>query len=338
MSKSVTHNLNEPVEFGRFFAALAIIWLHTVGGSGVWEESTRLTRWAVPYFVAASLWFGAIKIQKESPGNFFLERFLRLYPVFLIWNLAYLFARLAAGFLLNSEMKFQWNSFFSEFFIDGYAHHLWFLNFLILAQAGQALFRIKRFSSGFSAGLGAIGMILYWFVDGLPTQRAFFSNYLLELTWWSLPAVFFFEVLKYLHTKTTGAGISTIHTFWVYLVCGFLILFVSCAGNRNPVLEALCGVFFFFACQSLGSMQKAFFLPATLRVFQMAAGIYLIHVLFIESLQDLLKHLVSLGPRLENVLVFSLAAVASICGAFVVKQIFPNWVLEGVRLNRRADK
>ena len=85
-------------------------------------------------------------------------------------------------------------------------------------------------------------------------------------------------------------------------------------------------------------MQKAFFLPATLRVFQMAAGIYLIHVLFIESLQDLLKHLVSLGPRLENVLVFSLAAVASICGAFVVKQIFPNWVLEGVRLNRRADK
>lgn len=31
-------------------------------------------------------------------------------------------------------------------------------------------------------------------------------------------------------------------------------------------------------------------------------------------------------------------AVASICGAFVVKQIFPNWVLEGVRLNRRAAK
>jgi len=338
MSKSVTHNLNEPVEFGRFFAALAIIWLHTVGGSGVWEESTRFTRWAVPYFVAASLWFGAIKIQKESPGKFFLERFLRLYPVFLIWNLAYLFARLAAGFLLNSEMKFQWNSFFLEFFVDGYAHHLWFLNFLILAQAGQALFRITKLSSTFSAGLGAIAMILYWFVEDSSFQRAFFSNYLLELSWWSLPAVFFFQIFKYLHTKIGGFGISNFRIFWIYLVSGFIILFISCGGNRNSILEALCGVLFFFTCLSFGSMRQALFSQATLRVFQMAAGIYLIHVLFIESLQDLLNHMVSLGAKLEIILVFSFATGASISGAFLVKKIFPTWVLEGVSLNRRSGK
>jgi hypothetical protein len=154
----------------------------------------------------------------------------------------------------------------------------------------------------------------------------------LELTWWSLPALLMFPIFKYFHTHLPIRRFSSPFYGWFYLFFGLVILFFSCDGNRSAVLEGLTGVFFFFACLAAGEGVKNFFPNFLLQIFQLAAGIYLLHVFFIEGLQDIFEEFMPMSPKTEMVVVFLLATLASITGALGMVKKLPSWIFNGFRL------
>lgn len=187
---------NEYVELGRLIAATLIVWLHTVGAVGYLplEDSTRWARWAVPFFIAASLWFVNPASENRTPWMYFKARFLRLYPVFIVWNLFYLCIRLISGVLFHSSLKLDWVSFVRQLFVDGFAHHLWFLTFLLLVEIAITILSLVRVSLALSIASATIFLLIISLIpsSAVPT----FGSYLLVMSWCSLPTIFLFVIFK----------------------------------------------------------------------------------------------------------------------------------------------
>jgi len=321
---------NEYVELGRLIAAILIVWLHTVGAVGYLplEGSTRWARWAVPFFIAASLWFVNPASESLRPWLYFKARFLRLYPVFIVWNLFYLGIRLISGVFIQSSLKLDWVSFLRQFFIDGFAHHLWFLTFLLLVEVSITVFALIRPSIWFSVPVATFCLCILCI---LPTSiYPTFGSYLMVMSWWSLPAVFlvvlFRPAFRYIidrdrYLSGYAAG---------FIIIGLLITWVATFAARNSVLEAASGVFLFFGFLLLGLCNKRD-LPTSLRsLATLSAGIYLTHVFYVEALGHISSQFKLPVRSYEGViLIFVFSLIATIISVVLLKQIGPKWIFNG---------
>src|SRR5262245_33047669 len=121
---------NEAVDVIRLIAAASIVYVHSVRTETL-SQWGNLLRFAVPFFLFASLYFQSLSLRRSGGRNlsqYVLSRLRRLYLPFLAWSLIYLLARdlkrvylLKLG-LVKLELGLLWK---------GTEYHLYFLPLLL---------------------------------------------------------------------------------------------------------------------------------------------------------------------------------------------------------------
>jgi peptidoglycan/LPS O-acetylase OafA/YrhL len=124
---------NEALDAVRFFAAAAVVFVHSARSSS-FANWGNLFRFAVPFYLFASLYYQALSARRNPQrtlGHYAIARFKKLYMPFAAWTLIYLLARdIKRATVLSlppvpPALAVLW---------QGTAYHLWFLPFLLLCS------------------------------------------------------------------------------------------------------------------------------------------------------------------------------------------------------------
>ncbi len=298
---------NSPVlglDVGRVFAVLAVMWIHSPNEPA---SSTLVARWAVPFFAAASTCLATYS-SEVSGRVWLLKRFRRTYVPFLLWNAVFFLVRAGSAALTQSQLP-RLN--LGILLLNGTVHHLWFLPFVLVVGFGA--FVVGRLSVGRAtkiAGLGVlvVGAAAFDRSDVLPSDYGYFWG----LAWDNLPAAFGGALLGTATGSVPGL-VAASRRLW-RPSCSIFALAVALpvlTGQRIVELENLAGVFSVLAFSALPGCRTVSLLA---RLAPNTFGVYVLHVLFIEGFQDLLKLAgISLEPMPQTLASFIVAVVCSFC-------------------------
>ncbi|MEL6579224.1 MAG: acyltransferase [Cyanobacteria bacterium J06621_12] len=149
MSKVTTNRLNG-IDLCRGLAAFAVILVHS--GDETWglpisEAAIRfryLFYFAVPFFLATSLYFGTRKLPITIDGNFWRKKFKRIVIPYLLWSLFYVVMKTGIYSLTNKtdELQRMLADPTALIFFGAASYHLYFIPLLI---AGLALLYLANY-------------------------------------------------------------------------------------------------------------------------------------------------------------------------------------------------
>lgn len=298
------------IDLWRGIAVLGVVILHSDGGveetSWIWELIRQLFAFAVPFFLATSFYFA---IAKSQQGKLvFYSRLKRLLYPYLVWTLIYLIYKIAK-YILDGEAARVTTLFkdpFALIFCGGAAFHLYFLPLLLW---GICLIKLLEFSNLGKANLKTLAWCLIislvisnWIVisgNGFQLSSATaFTNWkylntqpilrlvllLIAWTFWCLPYIFvgkiaYHQRISYLIDQLSKRS----HSYMIYfLAIGFLILaWFDFWWNPVPLSEVIRGYIALF----MGIWFSQGIKPQKwlLSLGSCSFGIYLIHLIFIES-------------------------------------------------------
>src|SRR3954454_20749864 len=129
---------NEVLDAVRFFAAAAVVYVHSVESPGL-VSWVNLFRFAVPFYLFASMYYQGLSFRRRPDrplGAYCVSRFRRLYGPFVAWSVIYFVARdikrvTMIGYPpLPLSVSLLWT---------GAEYHLWFLPFLVVASIASAI-------------------------------------------------------------------------------------------------------------------------------------------------------------------------------------------------------
>ena len=319
----------------RFFAAIGIIWLHIA--SAPWlERSKTLGRFAVPFFACTATYL-AFDILRRRPETsivrYFVQRFSRIYPLFLAWSLIYWAARNASSVLL--EHKGYLKSDVREFFFDGIAIQLWFLPFIIVVTSlAFAVAKLASIAPVTRWPMIVLSAVIGVLVAVLPVpDRIQAAGYSPSLGYGALPACMWGVTLGLLaqygitsSARLKGrfvAGTPFLNAAnTVAGVIGFLAwLILSLIYGRSLFWENIAGL----SLLLIASNQVAFgSVPMIAFLGSISFGIYLSHALFVEGLQHVLPKFGVLPGGLSSLMILPLSLLGS-CALVVVLRRWGRW-------------
>jgi len=263
----------------RIVAALGVIWIHTPETAQL-QGTTVAARFAVPFFACAAGYFAATT-PHLTLGPDLLRRCRQLYLKFLAWSLVYLATRWLAGALFGMVDDFQIQPLV-DLLTGGPVYHLWFLPFAIVLSAVTTLI---RFRPALSKGLTGTLLVLTTGALFLPRPpHGIPAAYLLALIRDHLPAGLVGVALALWKPQRMDLGAALRPVVWPAgaLTLGCLVSQL-CIG-RQIVVEDLFGIAI-FVC-AVGARPRGG--PTIFRLSKATLGVYLVHALFVEGLQDVL--------------------------------------------------
>lgn len=132
MSVVKTKIRDSRIEWIKLLAILGIVFYHTVTTPDL-HTVTFLMNGAVPAFTMLSVYFSTrIGLNKPDAWKWIAKRSLKLYGLFLIWNLFYLTVRL---FAMRGGVESSFPGIHPDpLFLSGYANAIWFLNFVLISN------------------------------------------------------------------------------------------------------------------------------------------------------------------------------------------------------------
>lgn len=121
------------IEWIKLIAIFAVVFQHLSHSDNLWVV-TRLTHGAVPAFALLSVFFAVrAGLRAERFWSWLGSRFVRLYGLFLVWNIVYFLIRMLAS---RSGAPTSFKGFAADsFFLIGYDNALWFIPFIIIANS-----------------------------------------------------------------------------------------------------------------------------------------------------------------------------------------------------------
>ena len=266
----------------RIVAAVGVIWIHTPETEPL-QATTVLARFVVPFFACAAGYFGATT-PRLTLGTDLLRRSRQLYLKFLAWSLVYLTARWLAGALIAKVNDFRLQPLV-DLLTGGPAYQLWFLPFAIVLAAVTALI---RFWPSLSNGLTVTLLVLSTGALFLPRpSHGIPAAYLLALTRDHLPAGLVGIALALWKPRRTDLGAALRLAVWPAGALALGCLISQLCLGRQIVVENLLGVAV-FVCAAGAKPRGG---PAIFRLSKATLGVYLVHALFVEGLQDVLHGL-----------------------------------------------
>jgi surface polysaccharide O-acyltransferase-like enzyme len=315
------------LEVGRWVAIYTIVWLHTVRSEAL-APTTALTRFAVPFFVAACV-FLVFQGVRRRPQRTFLEygrqRFVRIYLPFLAWSAVYL------GFkaLKSASMPEQANRYPTglDLLWAGGFYHLWFLPFILvvslsafaIAKAVQARGRLRwpvaiaSFAAGVAIGLPRIAA-------ALPPNHPPL-DYMLD----ALPAAFWGVAVALTYDGDLRPLWRGLSRFGLDLLA-----FSACIGwlwmfSRSTLVENLAGVLVLLMALRPTNA------PLLLRLGQLpslAYGIYFCHLLPIKICESLAaRRGLSLSWTLDLATFVVSAAAATLLAWMLYRLRWTRWLV-----------
>ena len=299
----------------KLLAVLGVIWIHTPESPAL-VESIALFRFAVPALTAASAFLLICKFGEHAGVPWFRyssNRAVRLYVLFLFWNLIYLLARLSKHVVFGAGDPIHLNAW--TLLVAGVAYHLWYLPVLAIFVLGcGALASVYGRLNDDQRWAFAVICLLVGICIGLDPNPVAIDverrpwSYPLVLGWQNLPSVFFaFPV--YVAWRGIASHQTRSVVPFLALVMGGSFLWISARG----VLAVLC----------LNLSGSAFVLSAlywnvpesVARFGRLSFGIYAVHLLFVESLHAIARK-VAVSDEARDLIVYIVAALLSLVVAY----------------------
>jgi surface polysaccharide O-acyltransferase-like enzyme len=274
------------LEVARWIAIYAIVWLHTVRSETLIPTAV-LTRFAVPFFVAASV-FLVFQGVRRKPQRTFLEygwqRFVRIYLPFLAWSVVYLGFKAIKSVSLPEQAN-RYPSGLDVLWAGGF-YHLWFMPFILVVSL--AAFAIAKTLHGHERlrWPAAGGSLLLGLAIGLPGVAGNIAldsdplRYMLD----ALPAAFWGAAIGLMYGGGPSPLWRSLSRFRVDMIAFFACMAWLWMFGRSTPVENLAGVLvLLIALRPPGSslVCRLSQLPS------LAYGIYFCHMLPIKICESL---------------------------------------------------
>jgi surface polysaccharide O-acyltransferase-like enzyme len=294
------------IDFIKFFAILAVIIIHIfpLDGFTGYFMIDNIARFAVPFFFAASGYFFAQKMIQKDASFYYLKGYVKkLSKIYFVWLIFYAIYDVLLILLKGNDIQEDLNKYFDKFTLlnvfyygkgtSGY--QLWFLTALIWSTIIVYIFiRFKKISILFVLSIilnliGLLGQAYTMFFD-LPvstTRDALFFG----LFYTTLGVVFAVNIHFKKIRKITGItylGLAIICTV-IQVMEGYLLDKVLDGSHGEYFFSTiLVTAFLFFFALNNKKVGKGMWIT---KVGGNALGIYIIHVFFLDLINNVLKYL-----------------------------------------------
>lgn len=306
----------------RFVSAVLIVYLHTTGATSL-QYTNRSTRIAVPFFTAAGVMLAFLSGRKpgRSLARYSRLRVARVYLPFLVWVLIYYVVGIAGGWVKGRgqldaggwELNWRWLT-------DGNVHHLWFLPFIcvvgiVVFAAARLLTPRPRAARGVAVGLLVLGG---WTAVMPAPMWARAAGDVVGLGY-NTASAWFWVLAVLLWMDTAGRlALPRVCTGWVAWLLLAVCVVLQAIYGRIIGLENIAGVA--LLAVGLGRLPGQDWAGwATLGGW--AYGIYLVHIVFVETLQDVVTMLGYTETGFVTVAIF----IASLAGSMAVCAVLGRW-------------
>ncbi|WP_226534893.1 acyltransferase [Fictibacillus halophilus] len=294
------------IDFIKFFAILAVVIIHIfpLDGFTGYFMIDNIARFAVPFFFAASGYFFAQKMIQKDASFYYLKGYVKkLSKIYFVWLIFYAIYDVLLILLKGNDIQEDLNKYFDKFTLlnvfyygkgtSGY--QLWFLTALIWSTIIVYIFiRFKKISILFVLSIilnliGLLGQAYTMFFD-LPvstTRDALFFG----LFYTTLGVVFAVNIHFKKIRKITGItylGLAIICTV-IQVMEGYLLDKVLDGSHGEYFFSTiLVTAFLFFFALNNKKVGKGMWIT---KVGGNALGIYIIHVFFLDLINNVLKYL-----------------------------------------------
>lgn len=307
------------LDFARSIACIGIIWIHTVSTSHV-GSIKHLGRFAVPFFSVSSLF---LLIRSKKASTFVKEsrqRLVRLLVPFAFWSLLYIgFMNLAAYILGNPPPIFG-----IDILWTGPTHHLWFCPYLAAVSTIACWIKFSDCKEYLRNYVGSITLLVLTVILCEIAQRNYplDGDYTLRLSIDTLPAAVFGILLGLSDDKSIKWFFEIRPFILVWLIAGFTTYLLT-VGRSLTVENAFGVTVFLLAMNTCLEVRWPVVLKLLASAGGLSFGVYFIHVLYVEGLQDLF-HLLHVAPGVQlDLLVFVLSCFLSVFSMFVCVHLLP---------------
>ncbi len=300
------------IDVVKVFAVFAIIMIHANPSESMLTENdiygysslamNQLSRFAVPFFFVMSGYFWGYKVRNNVAITIVSIKVLkRLFVIFIVWSFIYLLPyNLGAIFeygLWGPIKVIYWNIEYLRahpinLLFQGTKGHLWFLVSLMNAVIITSLFLYKKWEKG----LIAIALILY--MVGLFAKAYVNTPIGIHFDFNTRNGPFFstiFFVTGYIFSKYKSNTLWFIYGIFLFLggcVMHFSEIYFICKYyNVIPYQDFCVGTYFMGIGVSLIALSNHPVLNVNMigRIGQYALGIYVVHFIFIDSLEMISK-------------------------------------------------
>ncbi len=322
---------NQTLDAARAVAACALVWIHTAQSS--LSRFHVLGRFGTAFFVLAAVFFLFHRLSSSPPppyGTYALKRFRRLYIPFLAWSLIYLLIRdVKRHFLHESLLDVPFTRL-----LAGTSMQFWFLPFIFiatvvcfpLARRVQRMGHMKLLLAAFALAAG----VSVAFLPRPVASNDVIADYFLYSIWIFTPSIFFAIglgiIYSYLPPKVRTSPFLALAGILLTASCILSLWLLRNTGHPLPALPRnLAGIgWLMVALVPYRGRLVRFLAP----LGQYSYGIFLVHPLFVSSLQSLASTLHIPAAAWLDILVVAIAYPASaLLTAILRSQRWTRWLV-----------
>ena len=270
-------------DFIRPIAAFSVVWIHGCAGSDWTRKLNPLNGYAVPVFIAISMFLFAWQIIGKGRQDFtemLITRVKRLMIPFYIWTLIYLGIRIFKAKYVHEPFEMEW---VETFLFKGSSYQLWYLPnlfylrilFFPLLKAASKRRQIANVVIPLIVGIAAV---ILMFTPPDIRQADWFTRHIMLYFVPSLISagigMLFYINYERVHAKY-GKGTRIVIPILV------LVLFLA----QVFIPHVLTGLAFVAVLFPWLLFQAKYAYPMMLPLSRNSMGIYLIHGVFLEGIK-----------------------------------------------------
>lgn len=263
-------------DFIRPIAAFSVVWIHGCAGSYWTRELNALNNYAVPVFIAISM-FLFISKRPADFGEMATTRFKRLMIPFFIWTLIYLVIRLFKSKMVHEPFEIDW---IQTFVFKGSSYQLWYLpNLFYLMLLFYGLIKHPRVAGVVLMVLIVVTAVVLWFTPADIRTAHWFTRH----------------IMLYFLPSLISSGIGMLYYIYYnraekhYNKVIVPILCVIAFAAQYFIPHVLTGLLFVAILFPFLLFQANFKYPFMMQLSKNSMGIYLIHGVFLEGIKTVMQ-------------------------------------------------
>ncbi|GAA3952837.1 acyltransferase family protein [Chitinophaga oryziterrae] len=274
-------------DFIRPIAAFSVVWIHGCAGSYWTRELNPLNSYAVPVFIAISLFLFSTQVISKGQtdfGEMAGTRFKRLMIPFFLWTFIYLGIRMFKAKFIHEPLEIDW---VQMFVFKGSSYQLWYLPnlfYLMLLFFGflKIAARHSVFANIFLSVMIVVVAVILWYTPEDITTAPWFTRHIML---YFLPSLISSGIgmLYYINYDKIANSYGLAAKIIIPVLC--VITFFA----QYLLPNVLTGLLFVAVLFPFLLFQADFKYPFMKQLSKNSMGIYLIHGVFLEGIKTAMQ-------------------------------------------------
>jgi peptidoglycan/LPS O-acetylase OafA/YrhL len=274
-------------DFIRPIAAFSVVWIHGCAGSYWTRELNPLNSYAVPVFIAISLFLFSTQVISKGQTNFgemATTRFKRLMIPFFLWTLIYLGIRVFKAKFIHEPLDIDW---VQMFVFKGSSYQLWYLPnlfYLMLLFFGflKIAARNRSFANIFLSVMIVTVAVILWYTPADIRTAPWFTRHIML---YFLPSLISSGIgmLYYINYDRIAMSYGVAARIIVPVLC--IITFFA----QYLLPNVLTGLLFVAVLFPFLLFQVNYQYPFMKQLSKNSMGIYLVHGVFLEGIKTTMQ-------------------------------------------------